>query len=331
MNNPFAAHYERCNTGDPADKYRDLPEFPHIIDIEVTSACNYSCLMCPTGNLSLGRKPEFMSWATFETILNQCVHYRTALRFIGWGEPLLGQNRQPPVVLDFIKWAHRAQLLTHLNTNGSLMYRDVAGRLLNEGLDSIKFSFQGTDGTTFEEMRNTKRIGPIHFEKLLETMRMFKEMRGARVLPWIAASTSITYETPEMVAAFKERVEPLVDHLGVGTTIFDYMDMSAVRLRPAERATLERLRAFESTNKRHPVPCPQVYDSLSIHADGSVVVCCNSYDDTGKIGNVNETPIKEIWRHPKIEAYRERLARKDYNAPLCESCFDYMDCVEGKA
>ena len=56
-------------------------------------------------------------------------------------------------------------------------------------------------------------------------------------------------------------------------------------------------------------------------------MCCNDFDGVMELGNVNETPIAELWRHPKIEAYRERLARQDYDAPLCRDCFDYMGCV----
>ena len=319
--NPFTAHYAQCNTGDPADKWRDLPEFPHLIDVEPTSACNFRCLMCPTGNFALERTAEFMEAATFESIATQCRPYSTALRFIGWGEPLLH-----PLIAAFVWFASQRGLDTHLNTNGSKLDEMLALDLIRTGLKSIKFSFQGVDRKSYAEMRNKD-----WFEELIGRMRMFRELRGKHTLPWIAASTSITYETPEMVAAFEERVGPLVDQLGIGNTIFDYMDMSAVRLRPAERAMLEKLRAFESTNKRHPVPCPEVYDKLSIHADGSVVVCCNDYNGTVELGNVNETPIKEIWRHPKIEAYRERLARKDYNAPLCKDCYDYADLTHDHA
>ena len=41
--------YDGFNSGDPADKLAALPKFPLMVDIEVTSACNFRCLMCPTG------------------------------------------------------------------------------------------------------------------------------------------------------------------------------------------------------------------------------------------------------------------------------------------
>ena len=317
MTNPFRSIYDICNVGDPATKWTNLPVFPRMIDLELTSACNFRCLMCPTGNLSLHRPAMFMDDATFGTILAQCARHDTALRFIGWGEPLLHDE-----ALRFIRMANQAGLLTHLNTNGSHVTEAVAARLVEFGLSSIKFSFQGADQASYAEMRNID-----WYEGLLATVAMFHAIRGKRKHPWIAVSTTITDEAPETVEMFKERLEPIADEVSVGRTIFDFMDLNAVRLRPEQKARLQHLKTKETVEKRHPVPCPEVYDKLSVHADGSVVVCCNDFDGTMELGNVNETPLAELWRHPKIEAYRERLARQDYDAPLCSTCYDYLGCV----
>ena len=315
--NPFRPLYDACNTGDPAEKWASLADFPRMIDIELTSACNFRCLMCPTGNLSLQRKPVFMGWELHASIAVQCANAGTAIRYIGWGEPLLH-----PDAPKMIAQAAECGLLTHLNTNGSLVDYPMADRLVAAGLDSIKFSFQGVDRESYREMRAVD-----FFDGLVQAIWNVHEVRDAKRRPWIAASTSVTDEGPGRIEMFRDRVAPLVDELTIGTTIFDYMDLSAVRLRPADKARLAKLKAREITEKRHPVPCPEVYDKLSIHADGSVVVCCNDFDGIMELGNVNDTPIVELWRHPKIEAYRERLARKDYDAPLCKDCFDYMGCV----
>lgn len=314
--NPFRHIYDECNTGDPADKYRDLADFPLMIDIELTSACNFRCLMCPTGNLSLARKSEFMTPRTFSRVVAQCLEHGTALRFIGWGEPLLH-----PRVCDFISDA--GNLPTHLNTNGSMIDDDLAEMLMGSGLTSMKFSFQGVDRKSYAEMRNTD-----WFEGLVETISRVRRHRGERPLPWLSASTTITDETPEMVEKFKKLLSPLVDELSIGKTVFDFMDLNAVRLRAQDKDRLTLLKSLESTEKRHPIPCPEVYTKLSVHADGSVVVCCNDHSGETNLGNVNNVPIAEIWRHPEMESYRERLARKEYTGPLCSVCYDYMDCTE---
>ncbi len=311
--NPFRPLYDLCNS-----PKGELIDFPRMIDVELTSSFNFRCLMCPTGNRSLARPAEFMSLETFGKIVDQCVEHGTALRFIGWGEPTLHPN-----VVNFIRASTERDLLTHLNTNGSKLTGKLAQNLVNAGLSSIKFSFQGVNRQSYLDMRRTDFFGGM-----IEAIGVMRWARGKDKTPWIAASTSITDETPEQVERFRHVMTPLVDELTVGNTVFDFMDLRAVRLRPGERDRLEGAMAVESVEKRHPDPCPEVWDKLSIHADGSVVVCCNDFDGIVNLGNVKHTPIAESWRHPRIEAYRGRLARKKYTGKLCESCWDYISCTK---
>lgn len=317
--NPLQSLYDTFNNGTSQEKWDSLPDFPRMLDVELTSACNFGCLQCPTGNKSLGRKAEFMADETIYKIVTEAGEHDAALRFIGWGEPLLH-----PRVVDYVSWAHVHGLLTHLNTNGSKLSPTMAAALVGVGLSSIKLSFQGVDRQSYLEMRRTD-----FFEGMIRAIEVMREARRDRKLPYIAASTSITYESEEQVAEFRARLEPLVDHLSIGHTTFDFMDMKAVRLKPAEKAMLERLAGLQTVERRHPDPCPEVFDKLSIHADGSVRVCCNDYSGVTYLGNVNETPIAEMWRHPQIEDYRRRLAKKEYGGPLCSVCFDYQSLTAG--
>jgi len=238
---------------------------------------------------------------------------------IGWGEPLL----HPKVIL-WVQEAANAGVLVHINTNASHINGGTAAPLVHAGLASIKFSFQGVDKKSYEEMRQID-----YYKEMIEAIAVMKRARGKALLPYIAASTSITYETEEQVETFKRILAPLVDHLGVGRTIFDYMDLDAVRLKPGQIEMLKRLKGLATDAKVHPDPCPEVYEKLSIHADGSVVVCCNDYNGVTDLGNVLDKPLAEIWRHPTMEAYREKLAKKEYDGPLCSVCWDYQSLTEG--
>ena len=317
--NPLQHLYDNFNHGDPAEKYRTLPDFPLMIDCEPTSACNFGCLMCPVGMNALGRAAEFMAWETWESIVDQCRSYGTALRLIQWGEPLLH-----PHIGRMIEYANQAKLVTHLNTNGSKLTIGLAVDLVDLGLTSIKFSFQGIDRDSYAEMRQID-----FFDGMLDAIRIMREARGPNALPFISASTSITNETPEQVAKFREIIEPLVDQLTIGHTTFDFFDPDTIRVRPEVRAAFDKVKALSTVERKHPDPCPEVYGKLSIHADGSYAVCCNAYGKEGTFGNVKDMPIHVAWRHKMMEDYRKRLAKKDYDAPLCRDCYDYHGLTEG--
>jgi radical SAM protein with 4Fe4S-binding SPASM domain len=325
MENPFGKHYTRCNSGDPRDKYNSLDTFPHLIDVELTSACNFRCLMCPTGNLSLARPAKFMAVPTLQKIVDQCAG-KADIRFIGWGEPM-----SHPDVFEVVASCNEKGIMTHMNTNGSYLEDTVATwGLLKMRLTSLKFSFQGVDRKSYAEMRNTDFYDELlaRIRRLREMQDQFYELHSHRT--FISLSTTTTYETQEQIDAFLAEVSPYLDEVSVGKTTFDFLNLDSVRLKPEDKQRLAELMAEDTSSKVHPDPCPEVYDKLSIHADGSVHVCCNDYDGVTDLGNVNDTPIEKIWRHPTMEWYRERLANKNYDQPLCRDCYDYLGVTEGR-
>ena len=312
VKNPFQSIYDICNAGHSKEKLAKLPAFPRMIDIEMTNTCNFRCLMCPTGNFSQKRDKGFMDDAVFYKVLDEIRPHRTPLRFIRWGEPLTH-----PRILDYLRACRAAGVLTHINTNGSKMSEEMMDALIEIPLDSLKFSFQGVDRKSYAEMRNTD-----FFNELIATIRRLHEKRGARPKPFIQVSTTITYESKEMVRAFKEEVAPFADSTNVGRTVLDYVDLNAVRLRPHELEELKRLKELESVIKVHP-ECPEVFDKISVNWDGKITACCMDSDDLMILGNVHTQTLVEIWGSETLNRYRALLADMRHDElPLCKSCYD---------
>jgi len=312
IKNPLQKSYDRCNAGDSRHKLDNLPDFPYMIDIEMTNTCNFRCLMCPTGNFSQERDKGFMSKDIFESVLDGIKGYGTPLRFIRWGEPLTH-----PHILEFLSAAKAQGHLLHINTNGSQMSDEMVDALLEVPLDSIKFSFQGVDRKSYKEMRNID-----FFDELVSTMGRLIERRGKLRQPFVQASTTITYETKEQVREFRKLFENIADEVNVGRTVLEYVDLNAVRLRPDELAMLKPLKEQESVVRKHP-ECPEVFDKISINWDGTVTACCMDSENTMIIGDVREASIKEIWHSEKMNYFRDMLVDMRHDElPLCKTCYD---------
>ncbi|MBI2236394.1 MAG: radical SAM protein [Magnetospirillum sp.] len=309
---PLQPLYDLCNAGNSREKLADLPAFPRMLDIELTNTCNFRCLMCPTGNFSQKRAKGFMADETYHRLLDECAQHGAAIRFIRWGEPLTH-----PRVVDYIRAAHDKGVLTHVNTNGSKLDETMMEALIAIPLDALKFSFQGVDRKSYGEMRNID-----FFEELVATIARFREKRGERPRPWLQVSTTITYESRELVQAFKARLAPLADMLNVGRTVLEYVDVNAVRLRPHELEELKRLKEMESVIKVHP-ECPEVFDKLSVNWDGKVSACCMDSDDLMILGDLSRQSLKDIWDSDLLNHYRTVLADMRHDElPLCKSCYD---------
>lgn len=310
--NPLKPLYDQCNAGNSRQKLANLPAFPRMLDIELTNTCNFRCLMCPTGNFSQKRDKGFMSEEVFHKILDEIRPHGTPLRFIRWGEPL-----SHPKVLDFLRAAHAAGIVCHVNTNGSKLSDEMMDDLLAIPLDSIKFSFQGVDRKSYGEMRNID-----FFEELVATITKLHAKRGDRAKPYMHVSTTITYESRELVRAFRERMAPLADLVNVGRTVMEFVDLNAVRLRPHELEELKRLKEMESVIKVHP-ECPEVFDKLSVNWDGKVTACCMDSDNLMLIGDVHRQSLAELWTCDAMARYRTLLADMRHDEiDLCRSCYD---------
>lgn len=311
--NPFQTIYDLCNSGDSVQKFANLPDFPRLIDVELTNLCNFRCLMCPTGTFSQKRDKGFMDDALYEKLLDEVTPRGTALRFIRFGEPTMH-----PQFLGYIRMATARGLLTHVNTNGSFLTDDLIQALCDAPLSSLKFSFQGVDAKSYSEMRNTD-----YFDGLVDTIRRFAAIRGDREAPYLHVSTSVTYESPEQIAEFTALLRPLVDKVSVGHTVLDHLDTNTIRLRPAEMEMLRWLKTQQSLVREHP-ECPEVYDKLSINWDGSISACCADSDNLMLIGNLKTHPISEIWQSELLQAYRSVLVRQGHDElPLCRNCYNY--------
>lgn len=319
MNDPFADIYQACNTGDPKDKLAGLADFPRMIDVELTNSCNFRCKMCPTGNLSMKRPTGLMRRETFDNLVRQCEPYGTALRFIGWGE-----STMHPDLISFIEWATDNGMMTHLNTNGKLLDLVMAIQLTEAGLTSIKFSFQGVDQSSYEKMRNIDFYDGV-FDAICNMFIAGEDKKR----PFISVSTTTTNEPEDMIEAFREKFERICDKVSIGKTTFDFINLDEVRLSEEDNASIRELASQQFEPMAHPDPCPEVYSKLSLSWDGTVRVCCNDHSGETNLGNINETSISKIWRHPTMEAYRERLSRKVYTGPLCSVCYDYLGVTKG--
>ena len=218
-----------------------------------------------------------MSGSAFHKILKEISPYKTAVRFVRWGEPTLHKR-----LYDWISECRERHLPTHLNTNGMLLNVD---EVLDCGLQSIKFSFQGTNRQEYLAWR-----GKDAFDVLaVKIERLYKSSPR----PFIQVGTTVTGGTGR---DFIEEFSDIADLVTVGQTR-DY------------------------TEKTNCPDCPEVFDKLSINWDGTVTACCADSENLMKVGDIKDTPLSFIWKCSKLQGYRNILRNNGHDKlPLCKSC-----------
>lgn len=307
--NPFIPLYEKINSIPDQEKYKNLPEWPLMIDVELTNKCNMKCLFC--FNPMQDRDSGFMAEEIYLKLLDEVSGPKIPLRFIRWGENLLHKD-----ALRYLRMAKERGLLVHLTTNGSIMTEKICRELIDMKLDSIKISFQGADEAGYAVMRNNDM-----FPRVIENLKRLHEMRGDGEYPHIQISSTMTDESDEKIEEFKQFISPWVDAIAIGKTNMSRVDPFEMNFSEEEMVRYLKHKKNEKVVKQYK-ECVEVFDKLSINWDGTVSACCGDYNNILLIGDLRKQSLKEIWIGGPMDEVRKILLRHEHQKlNLCRNCF----------
>ncbi len=117
------------------------------VQIEVSSACNCSCLYCPQTAYRDVWQKRLLDPEVLENIL-PFLHPDTYIHLQGWGEPFLH-----PRLLFMIETIKKNGFKVGTTTNGTLLNADIIGKLVDSGLDLLAFSTAGCSGGENDPLR----------------------------------------------------------------------------------------------------------------------------------------------------------------------------------
>lgn len=313
---PLSEFYKTIDHGTLEEKINNIPDFPHIIELEITNQCNFHCIMCPTGLNIAERNRGVMEETVFDMLMEQTKDRNVAIKFVGQGESLINKN-----FISFASKAKEQKHVCHLTTNGSLLTENIMRALIEMSFDSVKFSFQGVDSTGYRIMRQRE-----DFDELIEKIKTFKALKKGRKLPFITIGTSVTSETEDEINVFREFCDrnDICDRLEVGKTNLEDVDLSKIKDENI-RQQVQEMKNQQTLNKVRLPYCNQVYDVITLRWNGDVSACCGDIDGKMVLGNIKQSTITELWMSPKEQQYRKLLSELKYDAiPQCRNCYDFM-------
>lgn len=318
--NSFIEIYKKCNNGKNKEKYALIKAgkltLPRYIDVELTNMCNFKCRFCPTGTKSMQRIKGYMPSDVIDALVENVERFHIqGVRLIRWGEPTLH-----PKYLEIIKRLKNVQGGTpvHINTNGSLLDEEQIQQMLDIKLDSIKFSFQGADEGTYNEMRQGG-----DYQRLLEIVRQMYRMRANLPYPYIQISTTLTGETAEQIKNFKNDIEDYCDYYNVGYTKLKHLNVDDMQIESKEKEKIRQLQEREKINRTYSPVCVEAFDKLSINWNGDVTLCCSDYDNFMIIGNILDMDLHQLFNSRAANQYRDMIIQKQMGRiKCCSECYE---------
>ncbi len=143
---------------------QSLPQ-PRLIFWEVTKACNLRCVHCRATAHNLSSLYDLPTNLAFDTI-QQVSQISHPILVLSGGEPLLR-----PDIFDLAAFAVGRGLTVALATNGTLVTREIAGKIAHSGIRRVSISLDGADAGTHDKFR---RI-PGSFDDALQGFENLRE------------------------------------------------------------------------------------------------------------------------------------------------------------
>ncbi|MBF0118037.1 MAG: radical SAM protein [Desulfobacterales bacterium] len=278
---------------------------PSFIWIEPTNHCNLHCIMCPNGQGLIHIKKGFMEFELYKKIINEIKGYASTVVLALNGEPLLH-----PKLSEMIKFAHQNHVNISLNTNATLLTKELSHKLLEGGLNFISFAFDGFSKNHYEKIRKG-----ADFEKTLKNIQYFLTLKKKKKInaPYSVLSV-LMLNLGENNFTEKNNFFKLFDGL-----------IDEIRLREVSSwgKIFKDTKQFSyRNNKGYFYPCSRLWTSISIAWNGDVVPCIYNANHEYLIGNLQYSSLKELWNHHKLLKLRRSMFDKTYLSisPLCDNC-----------
>jgi len=287
--------YRSCWVTLPREKR--VRDYPILLDVELSSACNLSCPMCytTTEHFKKNVTRKFMEWELFQKIVDEVAGKVYSLRLSWRGESTLHDQ-----FVDAVRYAKNSGIKeVSFLTNGSKLTLEYFIELTKAGADWISVSFDGL-GEEYEKIRK-----PLKYRETYAKLRDAMEYKNSENLekpvikvqtiwPAIRKNPEVYYNTIRDVSDLVA-FNPIIDYLEKDTEIVYEENFS----------------------------CPQLYERLFVSSTGDVMMC-NS-DEYGEeiVGNAWEKKIHDIWHGARLKRIRELHGRHDGFRELatCRRCF----------
>ncbi len=295
-------------------KWRAREPRPRLLTIEPTNRCNLNCPFCLAGLQNTlaatdhDRMPRpfgAMDFALYERIVRDAVAFGVdTLQLHFQGEPLLHKR-----FADMVAVAHRAGLTTHAFTNGLLLNEELSGRIIDAGLDLLRFSVDGASQAVYVKSRVGGDFAKV-YRNMAAMARLARERRSGIRLIW--QCIALRDNEHEL-----ERARAMAAEIGVEFIVKTLAptDPALAPLNPALRRQL------------HLKPCKDIYRAMFVYWNGDVVTCCFDQAGAHVVGNLGGQTLQELWNGRAWRRLRRRIGRSvahpGAEPDMCKACLKW--------
>jgi len=127
-----------------------LPNRLRMVAWEVTRCCNLACIHC-RASAKYGPYPNELTTDEGLRLLDEIAAFSKPVIILTGGEPLLRED-----ILEIAAYGDKKGLRMVLATNGTLVTREIAGKMIKAGIQRVSVSIDGMDAQSHDAFRNVQ-------------------------------------------------------------------------------------------------------------------------------------------------------------------------------
>lgn len=293
---------------------------PYVLFVDPSSACNFRCKFCPSGDAMLiresGRWQGGMDLGLYRKIIGDLKKFDEPLKVLRLykdGEPLLNPN-----FADMVRIAKKSGVARSVDTttNGSLLTPERMKPVLDAGIDRINISVNGLSDDQFLEFTGVR----VHFDTFVDNIRKLYEMKGqCEILVKIAGDFLSEEDRKRFFRVFGDCADRIfIENVAPCWPEFDVADRLNVSL---DRGIYDQPVGEVTT-------CPYIFYSLSVNSDGSVSLCFLDWARKLLVGDVRQDSLKKIWNGDALRQHRlDQLRGNRKSNTVCGACGQLTHCL----
>lgn len=290
---------------------------PITVMICPTDRCHHECPRCVGGRVGVENLQNMQG------IVEQLANYGTkSLVISGGGEPIL--NRETPEIIEF---ARNKGLDVGLITNGDVRLSESKMIKIIKNSHWIRISM---DGSNPEEYMHSHEMDEKVFTRMIDNAKNMASLRDQYGLASCDIGTG--YLTDDITKGGMVRATAMCKEIGLSYIQFrpffyqetdtdaefaeclKYADSNFRVLRSEYRYDKDTLSSGDRGYKK----CLSPHFETTISATGKVYICCHTTGlDNYEVGNINQTPFKDIWESEKRQELIDSITFKDC-PPICK-------------
>jgi radical SAM protein with 4Fe4S-binding SPASM domain len=228
------------------------------------------------------RPPHFMSIEEFGHILDEVKPYTNYIYLHVKGEPMLH-----PELETILSMCSDANTTVNLTTNGTLLYKKL-DTLIKQPVHQINVSMHSADDNDCIDMDNYINELFYSCEEILEKTETEISLR--------------LWNTKKEPTLFNKRNCTIKRHL--------YVNVQSPFEWPELNSTYCNERGF----------CQGLRTHIAILSDGTVTPCCLDGNGVMNLGNIFDTPLKDILECKRSVEFIKGFHNKYAVEPLCKHC-----------